>query len=171
MVIICLFGTIWNLYFSMCESCTSLSGTLSAVTGSILTAWRPINSLSANPLRVFSAHIPGSSPRPGSFVFWGLGGRRPEWPLGFHGTRLPTLPHILPRVINYAGKLLALRGKIAATIWRQPQFLPNPSHICSPAPAPRIHTKAYRVSIFLLEWLEKTVRMFLAGFLSVGILA
>ncbi|MEQ2283270.1 hypothetical protein AMECASPLE_009469 [Ameca splendens] len=51
----------------------------------------------------------------------------------------PTLPHILLRVINYAGKLLALRGKIAATIWRQPQFLLNLSHICSPAPTPRIH--------------------------------
>lgn len=57
---------------------------------------------------------------------------------------MPTLPHILLRVINYAGKL---RGEIAATIWRQPQFLPNLLHICSPASRLWIPSNACKVSI------------------------
>lgn len=85
-------------------------------------------------------------------------------------THSPTLPCILLRVINYAGKLLALREggrkrerergggggsgggeKIAATIWRQPQFLPDPPHICSPAVASRIPCNAFRVSTLRLS--------------------
>lgn len=104
--------------------------------------------LSQKTLRMLSVHnltrvLP---PRPGIHTLR-FGGCRPKWPLRFYETHLPTLPYILLRVINYAGKLLALRGKIAATIWRQPQFLPNPSHICSPAVAFWIHCNAYKVSI------------------------
>lgn len=81
---------------------------------------------------------------------WGFGVCGPKWPLRFYETRSPTLPHILLRVINYAGKPLALRGKVAATIWRQPQFLPKLFHICSPATALWIHCNAYEVSILRL---------------------
>lgn len=80
----------------------------------------------------------------------GFGVCGPKWPLRFYETRSPTLPHILLRVINYAGKPLALRGKVAATIWRQPQFLPKLFHICSPATALWIHCNAYEVSILRL---------------------
>lgn len=84
------------------------------------------------------------------FLWTAHGGCRPKWPLRFYETHLPTLPYILLRAINYAGKLLALRGKIAATIWRQPQFLPDPFQICSPAVAVWIQCNAFKVSILHL---------------------
>lgn len=142
--------------------------------GSCLSLWLNAHSLTANKFLHYKLHAqwvdafcqknlapvfcaqshPGSSLSPGTccnfvwtthtqFLLLLLKGCRPKWPLGFH---LPTLPYILLRVINYAGKLLALRGKIAATIWRQPQFLPSLFHICSPAKASWIHCNAFKVS-------------------------
>lgn len=59
---------------------------------------------------------------------------------------LPTLPNNLLRVINYAGYPHALGREVAATIWRQPQFLPNLLDICSSVPAVWISVNAGKVS-------------------------
>lgn len=85
----------------------------------------------------------------------------PRWPLGGWEACSPTAPHTLLRVISYAGEPLALRGEIAATIWRQAQFLPNPPGIRSPAAAPWTPCKAFRVSILRAYWFDSAVRVFL----------
>lgn len=103
----------------------------------------------------------------------GFRGCRPKWPLLFYEIHLPPLPHILLRVINYAGKQLALRGKTAAPIWRQPQFLPDLFRTCSPTTAFWIHCNAYKVSILRLLSFENKVHMskIEGRFFSVGLLA
>ena len=156
----------WNMILNIhvSEVFQTCSGLVEAVSAWMPKAWQQNKSvlsklstvnrcvLSGEPCARFQSTA--SSRSPGSCILWsthwGFRGCRPKWPLRFHQTHLPTLPYILLRVINYAGKPLALRGKIAATIWRQPQFLPNLFHICTPAAALRIPCNAYKVSILHL---------------------
>lgn len=52
-------------------------------------------------------------------------------------------------------------GEIAAAIWRQPQFLPSPSRIRSPAAALWIPCNAFKVSIPCAYSFDKPLHLFL----------
>lgn len=147
----------WHLLYGfkrMMYQYETCRGLVEAVSDWMTTAWQQnkflhykLTTLNTQPCACFLCTISSWGMYNHALRFRGC---RPKWPLRSYETRLPTLPYIVLRVINYAGKLLALRGKTAATIWRQPQFLSSLFHTCCPATAFRIHCNAFKVSILHL---------------------